>query len=92
LPGFEAHLSYGFSQRVVASLDTRSSFRGETTVNNLGQNDSQKNFVLGSEAIVTLNNKNLLTFIFEKALVHDNGPSGTGFSVRYDYLWGRGYK
>ena len=92
LPGFEGHLSYAFNQRIVGSLDTRYSFRGETFVNGQNQDDSQKNFILGSEAIVTLNAKNQLTFIFEKALVHQNGPSATGASVRYDYLWGRGYK
>ncbi len=92
LPGFEGHLSYTFNPRIVGSLDTRYSFRGETTVNNLGQDDSQRNFVFGSEAIVTLNAKNQLTFLFEKSLVHENGPAATGASVRYDYLWGRGYK
>jgi hypothetical protein len=92
LPAFEAHLSYGFGERLVASFDTRYSFRGDTTVSGLAQDNPQNNFLLGSEAIVTLNNKNLLTFIFEKAVVHDNGPSITGVSVRYDYLWGRGYK
>jgi hypothetical protein len=92
LPGFEGHLSYTFGEKVVASLDTRYSFRGETTVNNVGQGDSQRNFILGSEAIVALNEKNELTFIFEKALDHVNGPSATGVSVRYDYVWGRGYK
>jgi hypothetical protein len=92
LPGFEGHLSYTFSERVTGSLDTRYSFRGDTSVNGEAQNDSQKNFLLGSEAVVSLNAKNQLTFIFEKALVHVNGPSATGASVRYDYLWGRGYK
>ncbi len=92
LPGFEGHLSYSFRESIVGSLDTRYSFRGETTVNSLRQDDSQRNFVLGSEAIVTLNAKNQLTFLFEKALVHDNGPAATGVSFRYDYLWGRGYK
>jgi hypothetical protein len=92
LPGFEGHLSYAFSPSIVGSLDARYSFRGETTVNSLRQDDSQKNFVLGSEVVVSLNAKNQLTFIFEKALVHVSGPSATGASVRYDYLWGRGYK
>ena len=46
----------------------------------------------GSEAIVTLNAKNQLTFLFEKALVHVNGPSARSVSARYDYYWGRGYK
>src|SRR5215469_9413475 len=58
LPGFEAHLSYGFGERLVASFDTRTSFRGDTTVSGLAQDNPQKNFVLGSEAIVSLNNKN----------------------------------
>ena len=92
LPGVEGHVSYAFGERVVASLNTRYSLRGETTVNNQRQDDSQRNFILGSEAIVTLNAKNQLTFLFEKALVHVNGPSATGASVRYDYVWGRGYK
>lgn len=92
LPAFEGHLSYTFGQRVVASFDARYSFRGATTVDGIGQNDSQKNFVVGSEAIVTLNNQNQLTFIFEKAAVHENGPAATGLAVRYDYYWGNGYK
>jgi hypothetical protein len=92
LPGLEGHLSYGFGERVVGSLDTRFSFRGATTIDGVGQDDSQRNFILGSEAIVSLNDRNTLTFIFEKGLVHRNGPSATGVVVRYDYVWGRGYK
>lgn len=92
LPAFEGHISYTFGERVVASLDARYSFRGDTAVDGVGQNDSQKNFVVGSEAIVTLNNQNQLTFIFEKAAVHENGPAVTGVAVRYDYYWGNGYK
>lgn len=92
LPAFEGHISYTFGERVVASLDARYSFRGDTSIDGVGQNDSQKNFVYGSEAIVTLNNQNQLTFIFERAAVHENGPSVTGVAVRYDYYWGRGYK
>lgn len=92
LPAFEGHISYTFGERVVASLDARYSFRGDTSINGVGQNDSQKNFVVGSEAIVTLDAKNQLTFLFEKAAVHVNGPSVTGVAVRYDYYWGRGYK
>ena len=92
LPAFEGHISYTFGERVVASLDARYSFRGDTSLDGVGQNDSQKNFVVGSEAIVTLNAKNQMTFIFEKAAVHVNGPAVTGVAVRYDYYWGRGYK
>lgn len=92
LPAFEAHISYAFGERVVTSLDARYSFRGDTSIDGVGQNDSQKNFVVGSEAIVTLNAQNQLTFIFEKAAVHMNGPSVTGIALRYDYYWGGGYK
>jgi hypothetical protein len=92
LPAFEGHLSYAFRESVVGSLDARYSFRGETSLNGQDQNDSQKNFIIGSEWIVTVNAKNQLTFIFEKATVHVSGPSVTGATVRYDYYWGRGYK
>jgi len=94
LPAFEGHLSYAFGkgQNVVTSLDTRFSFKGDTSLNGIGQDDSQRNFILGTETIVSLNNKNQLTFIFEKALVHTNGPATTGVSMRYDYLWGSGLK
>lgn len=92
LPAFEGHISYTFGERVVASLDARYSFRGDTSLDGIGQNDSQKNFLVGSEAIVSLNNQNQLTFIFEKAAVHENGPAVTGVTVRYDYYWGNGYK
>lgn len=91
LPAFEGHLSYAFRESVMGSLDARYSFRGDTSVNDVGQNDSQKNFILGSEWIVALNGKNQLTFIFAKALVHVNGPAATGMSARYDYYWGSGY-
>jgi hypothetical protein len=92
LPAFEGHISYTFGERVVASLDARYSFRGDTTIDGVGQSDSQRNFVVGSEAIVSLDAKNQLTFLFEKAAAHVNGPSVTGVAVRYDYYWGRGYK
>jgi hypothetical protein len=92
LPGFEGHISYSFFDRVVTSLDARYSFRGETTVNRVNQNNSQKNFILGSEVIVSLNEKNSLSFIVAKALVHENGPESTGFSLKYDYVWGKGYR
>jgi len=92
LPGIEGHLSYSFTGNLWASLDTRYSFRGDTLVNGVNQNDSQQNFILGSEVNLSINPKNALIFTFAKALVHQNGPNATGFSVRYDYLWGRGYR
>jgi Putative MetA-pathway of phenol degradation len=92
LPGLEGHLSYAFLDNLVTSLDARYSCFGRTTINNVNQNDSQKNFVLGSETIVSLNEKNSLSFIVAKALVHDNGPTITGVIVKYDYYWGKGYR
>ena len=92
LPGLEGHISYIFSDSLWASLDTRYSFRGTTLVNGVNQNNGQQNFILGSEMNVSINSRNSLLFEFAKALVHQNGPALVGFSVRYDYTWGKGYK
>lgn len=92
LPGVEGHLSYSFNDAVWASLDTRYSFRGDTLVNGINQNNAQQNFVLGSEVNISLNTRNALIFEYAKALVHQNGPSVGGFTVRYDYTWGKGYR
>ena len=91
LPGFEGHLSYSFNS-VWLSLDTRYSFRATTFVNGVDQNNGQQNFILGSEMNVSLNSRNSLLFEFGKALVHQNGPVLTGFAVKYDYVWGKGYR
>lgn len=91
LPGIEGHISYSFLDRLWASLDTRYSFRGATSVNGLNQNDSQQNFSLGTEVNLCLNARNALVFVFDKALVHQNGPSLAGFAVKYNYTWGKGY-
>lgn len=92
LPGLEAHLSYSFTSSVWASLDARYSFRGDTFVNGVNQNDGQQNFALGSEVNVSVNPRNSLVFEFAKALVHQNGSAYTGIAVKYIYSWGRGYK
>ena len=42
--------------------------------------------------VVSPNSRNSFTFEFAKAAVHRNGPSLTGFAVRYDYIWGKGYR
>ena len=70
----------------LAPRSARYSFRGGTSINGQDQNDLQKNFVLGSEAIVSLNARNQLRFIVAKALAHENEPAVTGVSVRYDSL------
>lgn len=85
LPGLEGHISYSFTPNLWASLDTRYSFGGDTLVNGVNQNNAQQNFILGSEVNVSLNTQNSLVFEFAKALVHRNGPSSTGFAVKYLY-------
>ena len=89
LPGFEGHISRSFGDSLWAALDTRYSFRGTTSLDGVDQNNSQKNFVLGAEMNVSLNARNSLVFEFAKALVHRNGPAAVGFSVKYDYTWGK---
>jgi len=89
LPGFEGHISRSFNDNLYASLDTRYSFRGNTFVNGVTQDNPQQNFILGSEMNVSLNSRNSLVFEFAKAVVHQNGPALVGFSVRYDYTWGK---
>jgi hypothetical protein len=91
LPGLEGHLSYSFTPSLWASLDTRYSFGGDTIVNGMNQNNAQQNFILGSEVNVSLNSQNSLVFEFAKALVHQNGPTATGFAVKYLFSWGKGY-
>jgi hypothetical protein len=92
LLGIEGHISYSFLSNLVGSLDTRYSFRGDTYVNNQNENDSQKNFLLGSEITLSLNARNSLSMVLAKTLVNQNGPSATGISVKYDYFWGGGYR
>ena len=92
LLGLEGHISYGFNNTISASLDTRYSFRGATTVGGINQDNPQRNFILGSEIVVSPNSRNSFIFEFAKATVHKNGPSLTGFSVKYDYTWGKGYR
>ena len=92
LPGFEGHISYSFTDKLWASLDTRYSFRGSTLVNGAPQDNPQQNFILGSEMNLALNPKNSLIFEFAKALIHRNGPAVVGFSVKYDYTWGKDYR
>jgi len=92
LPGFEGHISYSLTDSVWASLDTRYSFGGSTLINGLNQNDTQQNFIIGSELNVSLNLHSSLTFEFAKVLAHQNGAAYTGFAVKYDYNWGKGFR
>jgi hypothetical protein len=90
IPGFEGHISYSFSNSIWASVDARYSSRGTTFLNNLSQNNRQQNFILGSEMGISLSSRNSLLLEFAKAVAHHNGPALVGFSVRYDYTWGKG--
>src|SRR5215470_12329425 len=91
LPAIEGHISYSFINSLWASLDTRYSFRGSTLVDGVNQNNAQQNFILGTALSVSLSPKNSLIVEFGKALVHQNGPALTAFSVKYNYTWGKGY-
>jgi hypothetical protein len=87
LPGLEGHVSYSFNDRAWVSLNTRYSFRATTSVDGVSQNNAQQNFIVGSELNISLSPQNSLTFVFAKAIVHQNGPTDTGFSIKYDYTW-----
>jgi hypothetical protein len=92
LPGLEGHLSYSFTPSVWASLDARYSFRGETLIDGLAQNDSQESLVMGTEVNWSPNSHHSLDLVFAKALVHENAPTNTAVTLKYVYSWGRGYK
>lgn len=92
LGGLEGHISYSFNDNIWLALDTRYSFRGETVVDGVNQNDSQQNFILGTQLNINLNARNSVTVGVAGVLVHVNGPSETGVTVRYDYSWGGGLK
>jgi hypothetical protein len=92
LTGLEGHVSYSVSPNLWVSLDTRYAFRGDTLINGIDQNNAQQIFRLGTEVNVSINSRNVLVFEFAKAMVHQNGPGYTGFSVEYLYSWGKGLR
>lgn len=87
LPGLEGHISYALNERIWVSLDMRYSFRATTDVDGVSQDNSQQNLIVGSELSISLSPQNSLTFVFAKAIVHKNGPTATGFTIKYDYTW-----
>jgi Putative MetA-pathway of phenol degradation len=91
IPGLEGHLSYSLTPKFLVALCSRYSFRGNTFINDLSQNNAQQNFVLGSEVNLSLNDQNLLVVQFGKALVYQNAPALSGVSLKYLYSWGKGY-
>jgi hypothetical protein len=92
LAGFEGHLSYSFNDNLWVSLDTRYAFRGTTFVDGVDQNNGQENVIVGSEVNMSIASRRSLSFEFAKAVVHQNSPAVIGFSVKYDYTWGQGYR
>jgi hypothetical protein len=87
LPGIEGHISYSLHEGIWVSVDTRYSFRGETFLNGINQNDAQRNFILGSELNLPLSSQDSLTVEFAKAAIHHNSDAVVGFSLRYDHSW-----
>jgi hypothetical protein len=61
-------------------------------VSGVDQDNAQQNFILGNEINISFDSRNSLVLEFAKAVVHQNGPSLTGFTVKYDYTWGKGSK
>ncbi|HEY7306889.1 MAG TPA: transporter [Bryobacteraceae bacterium] len=92
LPGLEGHISYSLTSNLWVSLDSRYSFRGNTFVDGVNQNDAQRNFGLGTELNVAFGSQTSLVFELARALVHENGPAYTGIALKYIYTWGKGYK
>jgi hypothetical protein len=92
LVGLEGHISYVFSPSVWLAADTRFAFRGTTFVDGVDQDNAQQNLLLGSEMNVSISSRHSILFEVAKAAIHENSPAAVGFSVKYDYTWGRGYK
>jgi len=87
IPGIEGHISYTFASSVWASFDTRYSFGGITSINGVDQENGQQNFTLGTEVWITPNSRNSLVVEFATPVVHVNGPTYTGFGIKYLYSW-----
>lgn len=69
----------------------QATFRGETVVDGLAQNNSQEGLIVGAEAHWLANSHNSLGLVFAKALVHTNAPNYTGVVLKYVYSWGKDY-
>jgi len=92
LAGLEGHVSYSFNDSLWIAMDTRYAFRGSTFVDGVDQNNAQQNVIVGSEMNVSINARHALLFAIGKAAVHQNSPSVVALSVKYDYVWGKGYR
>lgn len=90
--GLEGHVSYSFNDNVWLSLDSRYAFRGSTSVDGVGQDDAQRGLIVGTEVGASINSRNSLLFGFAGAVVHENAPAIVGFTLKYDFVWGTGYR
>jgi hypothetical protein len=88
LPGVEGHISYDFTHSLWASLDLRYSFRGDTIVDGVNQNDAQELLVGGTEVSWSPSSNHSLVILFAKALVYRNAPAETRVALKYVYSWG----
>jgi hypothetical protein len=92
IPGLEGHLSYAITSIVWASFDTRYSFGGDTLLNGVDQSNRQQNLTLGTEVWIEPNSQNSFVFEFATPVVHINGPTYTGFGVKYEYTWSKRHR
>lgn len=88
LPGLEGHISYDFTRSLWASLDLRYSFRGDTIVDGVNQNDAQESLIAGTEATWSPSSNHSLVISVAKALVYRNAPAETRVALKYVYHWG----
>lgn len=88
LPGVEGHLSYDFTHSLWASLDLRYSFRGDTVVEGVNQDDAQELLTAGTEVSWSPSSNHSLVILFAKALVYRNAPAETRVALKYVYSWG----
>jgi hypothetical protein len=88
LLGIEGHLSYSFTSDLWTSLDANYSFRGDTVVDGVDQQDSQKHLTIGTETSWSVTSRNSLVFVLAKSVMHDNAPDYKGVAVKYFYSWG----
>jgi hypothetical protein len=69
-------------------LDLRYSFRGETIVDGVNQNNSQELLIAGAEASWSPSESHSLVILWAKALVYRNAPAETAVVLKYVYHWG----
>ena len=92
LPGLEGHISYFVVNNIWASIDTLYSFRVETVVTGVNQNDAQRNFALGSELNVSLNRQNTLVIPICESVSTPKRAGDHGLCREIQLQLGQGYR